>query len=175
MPNFVNDPVTSTVAGNENAIEGVSEDGRGIVGKSTSDYGIRGHSTESAGIRGSSEKGRGVEGWASDSEGVVGISTNGNGVWGQAEGTGTGVLGTSKGEGIGVLGSCEHGIGVLGKGSIAGRFEGLVQVTGEIHAGRRDIYVGNVFFHSPLGQQNLVNLFEDLERLKEKVDALARK
>jgi hypothetical protein len=136
MPNFTND--VSSEPGVD-AIEGISTDGRGLIGMSTSNYGLRAHSTQIAGIRGSSEKSRGVEGWATDSEGVVGISTSGNGVMGQAEGEGIGVLGTST-SGIGVAGTTSsttsnpNGDGrqaaVLGRGSLAGRFEGDVEVTG---------------------------------------------
>ena len=102
----------------ENAVEGISVNKRGLVGKSEKDYGIRGHSTESAGIRGSSDKGRGVEGWGTNSEGVVGVSTNSNGVWGQTDGAGIGVVGTSK-SGSGVVGKSESttgGFGVHGEG-----------------------------------------------------------
>jgi hypothetical protein len=142
MPTFVND-VTGEVPA-VNAIEGVSEDGRGLLGSSVNDYGLRAHSTKSAGIRGSSAEGRGVEGWATDSEGVVGISTNGSGVWGQAGASGTGVVGTSK-NGVGVAGASEDpetGVGVLGRGGrVAGRFEGDVEVTGKITV--NDIFVGD--------------------------------
>jgi hypothetical protein len=102
MPTF-----TNNVTGNDNAIEGTSIDGRGIVGKSETNYGIRAHSKTLAGIRGSSDESRGVEGWATNSEGVVGISTNGNGVWGQTEGAGVGVLGSSK-SGVGVWGVSDN-------------------------------------------------------------------
>jgi hypothetical protein len=101
MPTYNN---TITGPEHENAIEGVSVNGRGVVGKSTADYGMRAHSEESAGIRGSSTQGRGVEGWATKSEGVVGVSTTGNGVWGQTEGSGHGVVGSSTG-GVGVWGT----------------------------------------------------------------------
>jgi len=105
--------ITNKVTGNDNAIEGLAVDGRGVVGQSETNYGMRAHSKKSAGIRGSSDEGRGVEGWATNSEGVVGISTNGNGVWGQTEGAGTGILGTSK-SGIGVLGESTTNEGVRG-------------------------------------------------------------
>ena len=47
MPTF-----TNNVTGNDNAIEGTSIDGRGIVGKSETNYGIRAHSKTLAGIGG---------------------------------------------------------------------------------------------------------------------------
>jgi hypothetical protein len=97
----------------ENAIEGTSVDGRGVIGRSTKNYGMRAHSKESAGIRGSSDEGRGVEGWSIKTEGVVGISTNGHGVWGQTEGAGIGVLGTSS-FGSGVAGRSQKATGVRG-------------------------------------------------------------
>lgn len=111
MPTFAN---AITGPENDNAIEGSSINGRGVIGTSESNYGMRAHSTKSAGIRGSSVEGRGVEGWATKSEGVVGISTDGTGIWGQTDGGGIGVLGTSKG-GIGVLGEAQNaGDGVVG-------------------------------------------------------------
>jgi hypothetical protein len=108
MPTF-----TNKVSGALNAIEGESQDGRGVTGTSDKDYGMRAHSAQSAGLRGSSDKGRGVEGWAIDSEGVVGISKNGTGVWGQAAGKGTGVIGTSE-PGFGVAGRSQKSAGVRG-------------------------------------------------------------
>ena len=75
-----------------------------------------------AAVRGTSVSSRGVEGWSTSSEGVVGVTQTGNGVWGQTPGAGIGVLGTS-----------DHGVGVWGKGGrLAGRFEGDVEVTGDI-------------------------------------------
>lgn len=119
MPTFTRKETT------DNAIEGVSVDGRGVIGRSTTNYGVRAASVELAGIRGSSEKSRGVEGWATISEGVVGISTSGNGVWGQTEGAGVGVLGTSK-NGVGVQGSSIAAAGVHGE-SKSGR--GVVAIS----------------------------------------------
>ncbi len=104
---------SNSVTGDENAIEGVSENGRGVVGRSETNYGLRGHSNKLAGIRGSSDEGRGVEGWSTKAEGVVGISTNSTGVWGQTEGAGTGVAGTSK-TGYGVAGESQKSAGVRG-------------------------------------------------------------
>ncbi|MEO8154112.1 MAG: hypothetical protein ABI605_13660 [Rhizobacter sp.] len=107
----------------DNAIEGTSVGGLGVIGRSTNNYGVRASSIESAGVRGSSEKGRGVEGWAKLSEGVVGISTSGNGVWGQTESAGIGVLGTSK-FGPGVAGRSEHLAGVRGDSTDGRGIEG---------------------------------------------------
>jgi hypothetical protein len=120
----------NTIVGpsNENAIEGVATDGRGVTGKSETNYGMRAHSTKSAGIRGSSTEGRGVEGWATDSEGVVGISTNGTGVWGQTEGSGVGTAGSSK-VGLGVLGTSQAWRGVEGRSANA---EGMVGVSDSV-------------------------------------------
>lgn len=109
MPTFNN---TITGPQNENAIEGASINGRGVVGSSETNYGMRAHSKKSAGLRGSSDEGRGVEGWSTNAEGVVGISRKGHGVSGQTEG-GTGVVGTSK-SGIGVYGESAGKEGVLG-------------------------------------------------------------
>jgi hypothetical protein len=107
------------VTGTENAIEGLAEEGRGLVGKSVKDYGVRAHSDHIAGIKASSNESRGVEGWAKVSEGVVGVSISGNGVWGQTEGAGIGVLGTSN-TGSGVAGRSQKATGVRGD-STSGR------------------------------------------------------
>lgn len=100
--------VTNKVTGNENAIEGVSVDGRGVVGTSETDYGIRAHSRKLSGIRSSSDEGGGVEG--------------------ESKGGGTGVVGISN-SGVGV-----HGKG----GRLAGFFEGDVKVTGDISLANAD-------------------------------------
>lgn len=106
MPTFTNN-VTD-----ENAIEGKSVKGRGLVGSSDTDYGIRGHSKKSAGIRGSSDEGRGVEGWSTSSEGIVGITKTGTGVAGASD-TGYGTSGESK-KSAGVRGTSVEGRGVEG-------------------------------------------------------------
>ena len=114
----------NSVTGTENAIEGISVDGRGVVGKSETNYGIRAHSNKSSGIRSSSDAGVGVEGQSNTNYGVFGGSKTGTGVCGQTEGAGTGVAGISTngngvwgqtgGAGIGVLGTSTSGVGVWG-------------------------------------------------------------
>ena len=108
MPTF-----TNSVDGNENAIEGISVDGRGVVGRSETNYGMRAHSKKIAGLRASSDESRGVEGWATKSEGVVGISEMSSGVAGSSK-TGVGVHGSST-DGRGVEGWSDTQYGVAGE------------------------------------------------------------
>jgi hypothetical protein len=128
---------TNSVTGNENAVEGLAVDGRGVVGKSETNYGMRAHSAKSAGLRASSDEGRGAEGWSTKAEGVVGISTNGNGVWGQTEGAGTGVVGTSA-SGYGVYGKSVSNHGVWGESDKGSGAVGIAKlwhgVYGETHS-----------------------------------------
>ncbi len=121
--------VSTTSAG----IRGSSVDGRGVEGQSTNSDGVVGNSDKAGagvigvsvsgiGVRGTSGAGPGVEGVSTDVEGVVGTSTNKTGVWGRTDGSGAGVFGSSK-----------NGVGIWGKGGLlAGKFEGDVEVTGDI-------------------------------------------
>ena len=139
MPTYNN-----TVTGDENAIEGTSVGGRGIVGKSETNYGIRAHSKKLSGTRSSSEEGVGVEGESNTNHGVVGVS----------KGAGCGVKAVSKdGEALHAetnsLGSAaiaaynlnSNGTGAAiyakkdGTNGPAGFFEGNVHVTGDITIG----------------------------------------
>lgn len=92
------------------AVFGQSESGRGVVGVSVSATGVEGNSNVGTGVFGISTTGRGVVGVATDATAVEGNSTNG----------------------AGVFGSSQTGVGVFGVGPIAGRFEGDVEVTGDI-------------------------------------------
>ncbi len=57
----------------------------------------------------------------------------GNGVFGLSTvPDASGVFGANNNGGIGVAGTSERGVGVLGRGKVAGRFEGDVEVTGDI-------------------------------------------
>jgi hypothetical protein len=79
-------------------------------------------------IQGISPNGRGVEGVSATEFGVAGISDTSAGVRGDSR-TGRGTEGWSK-SGEGIFGiSTEGGIGVYGKGTRAGFFEGGVVVT----------------------------------------------
>jgi hypothetical protein len=141
-------------------VKGVSETGTGVDGVSPKGFGVAGESDTSLGVLGLSNTGNGVEGRsnarfgidpAPAGAGVLGVCKANIGVKGVSE-TGTGVDGVSpKGFGVagesdtslgvlglsktsnGVEGRSESGIGVVGKGGrLAGRFEGDVEVTGDI-------------------------------------------
>lgn len=130
--------IGTEVAGD--AVFGQSESGRGAVGTSVSATGVEGNSNLGTGVFGISVSGRGVVGVATDVTAVEGNSTNGTGVFGTSvSGRGvvgvasdaTGVEGNST-SGVGVFGSSQVGIGVFGVGPTAARFEGVVEVTGDI-------------------------------------------
>src|SRR5260370_26838859 len=121
---------------------GISEAGQGVWGASVSSYGVAGVSKNSAGVRGTSETGRGTEGVSTEVEGVVGSSTKGTGVLGQSD-QGAGVYGQGPTGGFFEGGSTAgvhavmlgDGPAILakgGSGQLAARFEGNVQVTGDI-------------------------------------------
>jgi hypothetical protein len=71
-----------------------------------------------------------------DSAGVsgnnAGTGSNGYGVYGRHNGTGSGVFGYSS-SGKGVYGSSTSGIGVYGQGGIAGWFQGILDVQGDLN------------------------------------------
>ncbi|HEU5424391.1 MAG TPA: hypothetical protein VFU72_12670 [Nitrolancea sp.] len=128
----------------------------GLVGSNASTgIGVLGQSAQGAGVNGISQgggDGTGVWGDCQNGRGVVGVSNAGAGVWGEAA-QARGVVGVSRGDGAGVWGDCQNGrgvvgvsnagtgvwgesasgVGVVGKGAhLAGRFEGDVEVTGDI-------------------------------------------
>jgi hypothetical protein len=108
--------------------------GRGVAGFSDTFQGVYGKSGANAGVCGESDKFNGVWGishfqyasgvYGSNEQGGRGVEGNGPtgwGVWGHSD-SGTGVVGESK-----------SGVGVFGKGGQwAARFEGNVEVTGDI-------------------------------------------
>lgn len=153
---------TTTVAGEPGVKgDAGTTDSDGVQGFSASGNrgGIIGVNRKAgAGTIGQSELGDGVQGFAKhvDHAGVIGVNTSGVGVSGRSDGhdgiqgftktagkagvvgvcdesvEGNGVLGRSK-QAIGVVGVSSSGIGVLGRGGrLAGRFEGHVEVTGDI-------------------------------------------
>jgi hypothetical protein len=102
-------------------------------------------SSTDSGVFGSNDgSGNGVAGFSKDGIGVRGDSTDGfaavhghggkNGVWGYTvSSTDSGVFGSNDGSGNGVAGFSKDGIGVFAKGGrLAGRFEGDIEVTGDI-------------------------------------------
>jgi hypothetical protein len=119
-----------------------SGNGNGVIGYSDTGHGVWGHSNQTGvGVLGQSSAGPGVQGSSVSSDGVLG------------EGA-VGVHGLSDGGGIGVLGESfkNEGIGVRGRGTIGGFFEGIaegmleetegIQVVGHPHAGYFDGDVG---------------------------------
>ena len=124
-------------------------DAVGVVGISDQNDGVRGFSStpgksgtvgvhtgeNGSGLWGSADNGRGVSGFSKISSGVYGRSEGNEGVRGESlNANHGGVVGVSLAVGgHGVYGTCDNGIGVIGKGGqLAGRFEGDVEVTGNL-------------------------------------------
>jgi hypothetical protein len=112
---------------------GKSVNGNGVAGESTNRIGVLGESTNGNGVVGISQPSR------SDLEGDIVYDENGGntaGVAGISNGNGAGVYGETRnpnGPGAGVEGiSNGTGAGVFGRGRLAGRFEGDVEVTGDV-------------------------------------------
>jgi hypothetical protein len=114
--------------------------GAGVYGESRGFNGVRGVSyapghgaTVGISEHHTPEAGPGVFG-QSDQVGVWGHSKNWVGVYGESENpnAGAGVWGRGVGDVPGVLGDSQNGPGVWGRGATAGRFEGNVDVTGDI-------------------------------------------
>lgn len=119
-------------------VVGISEGGFGVYGTNTTGgTGVVGESKGWMGVYGKSESttgGAGVMGEAEGS-GVIGVSKTWHGVYGETPSTtgGAGVWGEHKGGGNGVVGISNSGVGVFGKGGrLAGLFEGVVEITGDI-------------------------------------------
>jgi hypothetical protein len=130
----------------------------GVVGTSTESFGVQGNSVTGVGVNGNSESGDGVSGVGR--RGVVGISPTFQGVFGKSrDNAGVvgesdkfhavfaishdvnngGVFGANDKGGFGVIGVSDNGIGIAGKGGkLAGRFEGDVEVTGDIRLANAD-------------------------------------
>ena len=146
--------VVGVTFGPGTGVFGVGTKGRGVEGESTENHAIVGTSKGiGTGVFGVGIKGRGVEGQSAENHAIVGTSQGiGTGVFGVGikgrgvEGQSTenhAIVGTSKGRGAGVFGIADNGngieghstnqIGVFGKGGrLAGKFEGNVEVTGDI-------------------------------------------
>jgi hypothetical protein len=104
-------------------VEGDSNSGPGVVGTSNATAGVAGFSTNAFAVQGQSPNGGGVLGISTSNVGVQGISTNNIGAYG------TSINGT------GIAGSSVNADGVVGNasaGHFAGRFEGDVQVNGNL-------------------------------------------
>src|ERR1044071_5581789 len=130
---------------------GLREDvdsGDAVFGDSRVGHGI--HGVNGGGALHKPNVGTGVYGESDTGEGVNGISESGSGVHGmngnvaqvQKPDKGAGVWGESF-DGAGVLGVAagEHGIGVMGQGTLlAGFFNGDVDITGRLGVGGKDIF-----------------------------------
>jgi hypothetical protein len=162
MPSF-NEQVTVTMdattpAVNVDNVNHTPQAGPGVMGKSDA-VGVWGESRTwngTAGISHSTTGGAGVYGeGVAGGPGVMGISskwigvygeTRGSengpaGVWGEGKEGGSGVKGHASGPGAaGVAGFhlTNRGPGIFGKGAPAGRFEGDVEVTGDIRLANAD-------------------------------------
>lgn len=107
----------------------------GVFGENTSDTDAAG-----VGVHGKS-RGAGVFGESRSWHGVAGLSqsaTGGAGVYGQGLSGNFGVLGEST-TGAGVEGRSQSGPAVLGRGNLAGHFEGNVVVTGDLILAGADV------------------------------------
>lgn len=124
-------------------VHGSSVTGRGVWGESKKEHGVFGQSTDQAGVLGVSENFAGIMGEShnnahpgvfgkSEKAGVHGESTKGQGVFGGSNEQ-AGVVGVSQ-KFVGVWGESKSDDqpGVFGLGKIAGRFDGDVEVTGDI-------------------------------------------
>jgi hypothetical protein len=132
--------------------------GFGVIGTCDSNIGVAGDSKTGTGVRGASQFAdgvlgigrRGVVGISDSFQGVFGKSVDNAGVVGESDKlhglfgvchnpNGGGVFGTNDRGGFGVIGVSDSGIGVSGKGGkLAGRFEGDVEVTGDIRLANAD-------------------------------------
>ena len=130
---------------------GANDAGFGVAGFSANNIGVLGRGKiagrfegDEGGVAGVSANGDGTRGdtHANAKNGVVGTNDStgpvpagqpgGNGVFGFSKNPhGSGVFGAND-AGFGVAGFSANNIGVLGRGKIAGRFEGDVEVTGDI-------------------------------------------
>jgi hypothetical protein len=154
-------PSTAVVKGISDSINGVyggSKTQVGVIGESDTSIGVQGHGAVIGvfGFTGDSGDGvvgngkRGVVGESRLFQGVYGRSAMNAGVLGESDGLhgtmgvshangGGGVFGSNDKGGAGVIGVSPSGIGVIGQGgSLAARFEGNVEVTGEIRFANAD-------------------------------------
>jgi hypothetical protein len=106
-------------------VMGLGKNGPGVIGSSKVWHGVYGESESTTG--GAAVYG---EGKAGRTSGVVGKSKHWFGVYGESQNPndGAGVWGKAAGIAPGVFGESETGPGIWGRGSLAARFEGNVEV-----------------------------------------------
>lgn len=117
-------------------VYGLAHDVSGVVGESNTWIGVFGV------IEGATTgyAPAGVFGLADKSVGVIGVSKKWVGVYGESTNPNAGAGVWGKGVGIvpGVLGDGQNGPGIWGRGALAGRFEGDVEVTGDVRLTNAD-------------------------------------
>ncbi len=143
---FGRDAITRGIAagnkGDQIGVYGESVTNAGVDGHSQSGDGVRGMSESGDGVYGSGRRGvvgesdtyQGVFGKSRDNAGVVGESTHLHGIYGVCHNpNGAGVFATNDRGGFGVQAVSEDGTGLIAKGgTLAARFEGDIEVTGDV-------------------------------------------
>lgn len=133
-------------------VRGDAEDGDGVFGYSKGNTAVHGMSESGDGVLGTGRRGvvgrsqtyQGVYGWSDANAGVVGESVNMHAIYGICHNPdGAGVFGTNDKNGIGIQAESAGGVGLLAKGGkLAGRFEGNVEVNGNINVSG-DVFLAN--------------------------------
>lgn len=137
-------------------VNGFSENGDGVVG--TGRRGVVGQSFSFQGVFGKSTQNAGVVGESDQLHGIFGVCHNPNG---------GGLFGTNDRGGAGVVGVSDAGIGVWGKGGVlAGRFEGDVEVTGDIRLANADCAEDFDVDAGELAEPGTVMVLGDLGKLR---------
>lgn len=121
--------------GDQAAVVGKNDNnGPGVLGFSGR-VGVWGESTDWLGVFGYSKSGHGILGESPNGSGVIGVAKRWHGIYGVTESTvgGVGIWGEHKTTGTGIVGYSASGIGIHGIGGrLAGRFDGDVEITGDI-------------------------------------------
>ena len=127
-------------SGKEVGVSGRSKESFGVQGLSETSHGVHGESTKGRGVHGISQAFFGVSGFSDTSAGMHGESAHSIGVIGVSHDVNNaGVLATNDKGGDGVFAVSDNGIGIHAKGGkLAGRFEGDVEVTGDIRLANAD-------------------------------------
>ncbi|MGW6574052.1 hypothetical protein ACWGAN_17985 [Streptomyces sp. NPDC054945] len=143
-----NEPVVCNSNGDAPSIKATSK-GTGLWGESATWMGVFGYSTSTTGGQGvkGEATGTGVAGVGKTWLGVYGethaaANAGAAGVWGDGKEGGDGVKGVANGPGkAGVAGFhlSNQGPAIFGKGKLAGRFEGAVEITGGFTVGGTDV------------------------------------
>jgi hypothetical protein len=121
-----------------NAVSGSSETAKvpGVSGtNSGGGVGVAGDSDTGDGMqaRTASSRSSGIFARNDDTKDAPAGTPGGNGVFGLSMvRNASGVFGANNNGGVGVAGTSDNGIGIVGRGRLAGRFEGDVEVTGDI-------------------------------------------